>query len=352
MSAHANLGGVTPEELTDALTRACSEAASRLPGFEAQGPDDYDPLPELHLYAEVGSAVPLAALEAMGMADEFEEGDEIGLQAFPVDALTAPRFQAAGLTSRLEEALDLLRTLLRPELLALIADDTTPEKTRSLASSVAQQLDIEQPLPDYWADVALRPLRAWLTSPDAKSAEDHDLEVRQLGAIAVKGGHLAAFDPGILREDDPPFATAIPDGRYPVLAAFRGSDLQAVVVRLRDVPVAALEPALRTGQSRSQVGYRDRTGHPVDCGVSCITDRRGRDALLALREGGEDLGEWLVRTCRSASLDHERAALVGIGTGAGEPNAVLYTSGADGFDMSLWGLDSGGRTVAFIGVPP
>ena len=179
------------------------------------------------------------------------------------------------------------------------------------------------------------------------------IRVEDAGELSLPSGQVVACDPGYLEHPDfwPPFARAVPPGRYPVRVSVVHLDTGAVRVALAALildpaPPVRFELATRPGQDVATLGPDETFGHGVDSGTSCFLD------LQAAREVHERCQRWErhrqgVQPDLSVSRDrHWSNSVLDPESGL---NMVLFPSGiGDGRYSSYWGFDAADRLVCLV----
>lgn len=189
---------------------------------------------------------------------------------------------------------------------------------------------------------------------------DQVVSVRSAGELFLESGRLCVLDPGYLdglRPDQArrPFQRRAPVGRFPVqlaVAKERGHGLgliACVLVRFAQVKATRWTPATRAGERLSDLVEDRFFGFGIDSGVACVADARALEAWLPERRapGCSSLEEALEpHVHRRRSVGRTKNLVLDPTTGA---NAVAFEPGmGDGFYRSFWGLDRGGKVVAFV----
>ena len=179
------------------------------------------------------------------------------------------------------------------------------------------------------------------------------IRVEDAGELSLPSGQLVACDPGYLEHPDswPPFARAVPPGRYPVRVSVIHLDTGAVQVALASLildpsPPVRFELATRPGQDVATLTPGETFGHGVDSGMSCFLD------LQAAHEVHERCKRWErhrqgespeLSVCRD---QHWSSSVFDPESGL---NMVLFPSGiGDGRYSSYWGFDAADRLVCLV----
>jgi hypothetical protein len=200
---------------------------------------------------------------------------------------------------------------------------------------------------------------AWLTAgfEDGRTTttrdEDVRIEVRQVGTLQVRSGHIVATDPILLFPEPRAFARTVANGDYPVEVSIihrpNGDQRIAMArVRINDHAPVAFQIAPYDGQSlEALIEAGEVTGHPVEAGTTAFLDADAALALWAERQSGrphdrgfrDALGDAFEPTRSWATIDVEGV----------DGNLVMFSAGfGDAFCPSFWGYDAWGRIAVLV----
>ncbi len=179
------------------------------------------------------------------------------------------------------------------------------------------------------------------------------VRVEDAGGLSLPSGQVVACDPGYLEHPDlwPPFARAVPPGRYPVRVGVVHLDRGAVRVALAALildpaPPVRFELATRPGEDAATLGPGESFGHGVDSGTSCFLD------FQAAREVHERCQRWDRHRQGSQpelSVGRDRHWANSVLDPATGLNMVMFPSGiGDGRYSSYWGFDAADRLVCLV----
>jgi hypothetical protein len=175
---------------------------------------------------------------------------------------------------------------------------------------------------------------------------EYVIEQHPLGEVTFPTGRVVGCDPLAYSAGAPPFAVAVPPGRYRVRAwvavLYRGDAeyqrrVAALQLIIRDEPAARWQPALVEGQDLAALGEGGYFGYPVDAGTGTLADlaavralatwdyQRLEDAYIPAR-----LPERPVPGAAGAVTDEQSGAnviIVASGLGDGQyPTFIGYTA--------------------------
>ncbi len=178
------------------------------------------------------------------------------------------------------------------------------------------------------------------------------MRVQSLGDLVAPTGEIIACDP-LTAIEPTPFAQRIAPGRYPVfasMAALANGDqrVAAVMLRLRDAPVARWDLARLAGQEEITLQPDEFFGYSVDAGVGCFMDLATADALDTRYEADESYDEALIDALEANRAQEWDYANVTLDEATGA-NLILFASGwGDGVYASYWGYDASDAAVCLV----
>lgn len=190
-------------------------------------------------------------------------------------------------------------------------------------------------------------------------AEQYTLHLRTIGELVVTSGHILACDPMFLFEI-PPFAGAVPPGRYPVIlsvAALPSGDqrVACALLRLSERAAVRWEMATPQGQTLSALTPGEIFGYPVDFATGCFTDVDVPSTLVANEAARTDAADESDHFYDRLDDMQDKTytptwswadLVVDETTGA---NVIAFSSGfGDGFYTSYWGYDAANQRVALV----
>jgi hypothetical protein len=176
----------------------------------------------------------------------------------------------------------------------------------------------------------------------AGSAGNLRIEHREIGRLYLPSGRVIAAD-ALVEPTLPPFARAVPPGRYPVhiaIAHLQKDEDQRVAAALSfgAAPVAAWEGAELEG--------RPATAYGVDSGTGSFLSQEAA-AVFAERLSGP-YADTVMEQMESNYVHTRNWAVVDL-PGTEGLNLALFSSGyGDGAYASYWGLDGAGEAVVLL----
>lgn len=173
------------------------------------------------------------------------------------------------------------------------------------------------------------------------------LHVRSAGVLDVPSGRLVACDPVLVTDAPvPPFARAVPPGRYPVqLSRWTSLEQRDERIAAAKLVFSAAAPvrwelALREGEEGRPMRRKKDASFPVDSGLGCVMDAERARTWLSQDEAARQAR---IATARPG---HESAFKLGPPLAS---ELVGFSSGPGaGRYRSWWGLDAAGEPVALV----
>ncbi len=169
------------------------------------------------------------------------------------------------------------------------------------------------------------------------------LHQRKLGELVLSTGHVVACDP-LVFPDSRPFQETLPPGRYPLIASIASHDqcISYAFLLLDAQQPVRWEIATLAGQNSRSLKDDQIFGYPVDAGTACFMDVDAATGLQKRFDADPDYAESLIED----SLSHEDLNVtLNPYTGA---NAIIFSSGGDGFFASYWGYDGQDNIVCLL----
>jgi hypothetical protein len=178
--------------------------------------------------------------------------------------------------------------------------------------------------------------------------------VTELGDLKIASGRVVVADP-FVRMDNPPIATPIPNGSYPVrLAVLQGTmgNRRVAFARVDFSPA----PVVRWEAVKSEDFYRDAENpggswnFEVDSGVAAFFDPEAGTAALKAAKGSEDFFDrWLEKGLNRGWKDGGASGAFRLLIDAGPANVAAFDAGwGDGVYMAYIGYDADGHAAALV----
>lgn len=175
----------------------------------------------------------------------------------------------------------------------------------------------------------------------------------KLGYLDVPTGAIVAADPAV-QPERPAFARTVTPGRYALTLYKAQSRVAMAELRFADGTPTRWQLAVVAGQDAGTLKDDEIFGYPVDAGLGCFMDVKGRDAFLK-RDAREQarLGSKYVSSYDdiiAGPLDANGGNEVMLQPLPDEPaNVAIFQSGwGDGFYASYWGLDDAGTPLLLV----
>lgn len=173
------------------------------------------------------------------------------------------------------------------------------------------------------------------------------LHQQHWGELVVSTGQVVACDP-LVFPDTIPFQALVPPGRYPVLASVASfakdneQRIAFVFLQFSTQEPERWELATLAGQDISTLAEGQFFGYPVDAGTACFMDIDAAAGLRNRFDADRGYAERLIDDL--VACDYIDVTLNPF-TGA---NAIMFSSGGDGFYASYWGYAADDSAACLI----
>jgi Protein of unknown function (DUF4241) len=191
-------------------------------------------------------------------------------------------------------------------------------------------------------------LDRWFAARTAAGFDEPGSAAVQDGAwLSLPTGRVVATDPVTFGFEDPPppFAQAVPAGRYRVTLLVADGYVAAARLVIRDEPAATWEAAVPEGRDSGGLDAGESFTYDVEAGVGCFTDDQ---SLRSLCVGGSDWQQDLMLDV----ADGPTAATVVAGPDPdedGEPVLVAFRTGEGDGEYPTWvGRNANGDVACFV----
>ena len=206
---------------------------------------------------------------------------------------------------------------------------------------------------------SLATLPASMTMTEAKTAQGDAVSLRYvaIGDIALPSGRVIACDGIVLEPGEAGFATALPQGKHPVIltiARFASNgDERVACATIRfsksdDAQRLKWEPALRPGEDPATLEADSFFGYGVDSGTGCFVDPVGMKAIEAIMDKDHAFFQTIITEMaknRHTSWDWTNL-VVDPASGA---NLVVFSAGVgDGAYPCYFGRDAAGNVACLV----
>jgi hypothetical protein len=242
----------------------------------------------------------------------------------------------------------LLVAILISGVLAVLLAMASRQEGRPLAA-----LDPPSDKPTRHVDLTKSDQNLALTSLSEAELGGRGVTRHKLGDLDLPTGAIVAADPAV-QPERPAFARTVTPGRYAV-TIYKAQDRVAMTeLRFASGTPTRWQMAIVPGQDASTLKDDEIFGYPVDAGLGCFMDVKGRDAFLK-RDAQEQarLGSKYVSSYDdviAGPLDANGSNEVMLQPLPDEPvNIAIFQSGwGDGFYASYWGLDDAGSPLLLV----
>lgn len=182
----------------------------------------------------------------------------------------------------------------------------------------------------------------------AETLETRMILARPIGDVILPTGRIVAADP-LVYPERPPFARAVPPGRYPVTLYVAQGRNALAMLRVAPGRIARWRIATLPGQDAAKLKGGEIYGYGVDAGLGSFMDaeapaameRRGRENPKCDNYYDCVLSEELSANGDDYVLHRPLKDL--------DVNVAVFSSGwGDGFYASYWGEDEAGNVLALV----